>query len=190
MATHSSIFAWKIPWTGEPGGLQPMEWQRVRHDWLTNTHTHTSEYSLEGLMLKLKLQYFGHLMQRADSLEKTLMMERLKAGEGDDKSWDDWVASLTQWTWVWASSNRWWWTEKPALLLSMALQRVRHNWATEQHAVLVFPVINRTLSLTPLMGHRAWHVIQLIDICLWSPSTLQGTDQINAQYRNHEEMML
>ena len=44
------------------------------------------EYSLEGLMLKLKLQYFGHLMQRTDSLEKTLMLERLKAGgEGDDR---------------------------------------------------------------------------------------------------------
>ena len=44
-----------------------------------------SEYSLKGLMLKLKLQYFGHLMRRADSLEKTLMLERLKAGEGYDR---------------------------------------------------------------------------------------------------------
>ena len=43
------------------------------------------EYSLEGLMLTLKLQYFGHLMQRADSLEKTLMLERLRAGDGDDR---------------------------------------------------------------------------------------------------------
>ena len=58
------------------------------------------EYSLEGLMLKL--QYFGHLMQRADSLEKTLMLERLKAGgEGNDRGQDGWMASLTsltQWT--------------------------------------------------------------------------------------------
>ena len=54
------------------------------------------EYSLEGLMLKLKLQYFGHLMQRTDSLEKTLCWERLKAGgEGDDRGWDGWRASLT-----------------------------------------------------------------------------------------------
>ena len=43
------------------------------------------EYSLEGLVLKLKLQYFGHLMRRADSLEKTLILERLKEGEGDDR---------------------------------------------------------------------------------------------------------
>ena len=56
------------------------------------------EYSLEGLMLKLKFQYFGHLMQRIDSLEKTLMLGRLKAGEGDDRRLDDWLASLTQWT--------------------------------------------------------------------------------------------
>ena len=68
------------------------------------------EYSLEGLMLNLKLQYFGQLKQRADSLEKTLMLERLKAGgEGDDRVWDGWMASLTQWTWVWASSRRWCW---------------------------------------------------------------------------------
>ena len=58
--------------------------------------------SLEGLMLKLKLQYFGHLMWRADSFEKTLMWERLRAGgEEDDRGWDGWMASPTQWTWVW-----------------------------------------------------------------------------------------
>ena len=57
--------------------------------------------SLKGLMLKLKLQYFGHLMWRTDSLEKTLMLERLKAGgEGDDRGWDGWMASPTQRTWV------------------------------------------------------------------------------------------
>ena len=60
--------------------------------------------SLEGLMLKLKLQYFGLLMRRADSFEKTLMLGKLKAGgEGDDRGWDGWVASLTQWTWVWVN---------------------------------------------------------------------------------------
>ena len=55
------------------------------------------EYSLEGLMLKLKLQYFGHLMQRANSLEKTLMLEKLKArGEGDNRGRDGWMGSSTQ----------------------------------------------------------------------------------------------
>ena len=89
------------------------------------------EYSLEGLMLKLKLKYFGHLMWRTDSLEKTLIWERLKAGEGDDTRWDGWMASLTQRTWVWVSSGSLWWTGKPGMLQSMGLQIVRHNWATE-----------------------------------------------------------
>ena len=89
------------------------------------------ECSLEGLMLKLKLQYFGHLMQRADSFEKTLSWERSKAGEGDDRGWDSWMASPTQWIWVWASSGSLWWTVKPGVLQSMELQRVRHDWLTE-----------------------------------------------------------
>ena len=58
--------------------------------------------------------------------------ERLKAGgEGDDRGWDGWMASLTQWTWVWASSRRWWRTGKPGLLQSMGSQRVGHDCATE-----------------------------------------------------------
>ena len=57
--------------------------------------------------------------------------ERLKAGgEGDDRAWDGWMASLTQWTWVWASSRSWWWTGKPGTLQSMGPQRVGHDWAT------------------------------------------------------------
>ena len=64
------------------------------------------ENSLEGLMLKL--QYFGHLMRRTDSLEKTLMLGKLKAGEeGDDRGWDSWMSLPTQWTWIWAGSGRW-----------------------------------------------------------------------------------
>ena len=78
------------------------------------------KYSLEELMLKLKLQYFDYLMPRADSLEKAWCWERLKAGgKGDNRGWDGWMASLTQWTWVWASSGRWWRTGKPGMLQSM-----------------------------------------------------------------------
>ena len=94
------------------------------------------DYSLERLMLKLKLQNFGHLMWRANSLEKTLMLERLKAGgDGDDRGPDGWVASLTKWTWVFKNSRRWWRTGKPGMLQSMGLQRVRHNWETEKQHV-------------------------------------------------------
>ena len=63
--------------------------------------------------------------------------ERLKVGgEGDDRGWDGSIASLTQWTWVWASSGSWWWTGKPGVLQSMGLQRVRHDWVTELNWVL------------------------------------------------------
>ena len=79
--------------------------------------------SLEGMMLKLKLQYFGHLMRRVDFLEKTLMLGGIGAGgKGDDRGWDGGMASPTQWTWVWASSGSWWWTGKPGVLQSMGLQ--------------------------------------------------------------------
>ena len=65
------------------------------------------KYSLGGLMLKLKLQYFGHLMQRTDSLEKTLMLGKIEGRKRrGDRGWNDWMAPLTQWTWVWANSGR------------------------------------------------------------------------------------
>ena len=110
------------------------------------------EYSLEGLMLKLNLQYFGHLMWRADSLEWPWCWERLKAGgKGEDRGWDDWMVSPTQWRWVWVNSGSWWWTRRPAAaaaakslqcltlcdpidgspLQFMGCQRVRQDWATE-----------------------------------------------------------
>ena len=90
------------------------------------------EYSLEGLILKLKLQYFGHLMWRTDSFEKTLMLGKIEVGgEGDDRGWGGWMASPSQWTWVWVSPGSWWWTGNPGMLQSMGSQKVRHNGATE-----------------------------------------------------------
>ena len=95
--------------------------------------------SMEGLMLKLKLQYFGHLMWRVDSLEKTLMLEGLGAGEeGDDRGWDGWMASLTQWMWVWVNSGSWWWTGWPGMLWFMGSQRVWHDWVTELNRRMVW----------------------------------------------------
>ena len=78
------------------------------------------EYSLEGLMLKLKLQYFGHLVRRTDSLEKTLMLGKMEGRRRrDNRGWDGWMASPTWWTWVWVSSRSWWWTGRPGLLQSL-----------------------------------------------------------------------
>ena len=80
------------------------------------------------------LQYFGHLMPRATSLEKNLWnWERLRTGgEGDDRGQDGWMASPTQWAWVWASFRSWWWTGRPGVLKCSGSQRVGHEWVTEQ----------------------------------------------------------
>ena len=64
--------------------------------------------------------------------ERLWCWERLKVGgEGDDRGWDGWMASLTQWTWVWVNSGSWWWTGRPGVLQSMGSQRVGHDWVTE-----------------------------------------------------------
>ena len=89
------------------------------------------EHSLEGLMLKLKVQYSGHLMGRADSFEKTLMLGKIEGRRrGDDRGWDGWIASPTQWRWVWVDSRSWWWTGRPGVLWFMGSQRAGHDWAT------------------------------------------------------------
>ena len=91
------------------------------------------EYSLEGLMLKLKLQYFGTWCKELTHLKRPWCWERLRSGgEGDNRGWDGWMASPTQWTWIWGSSRSWWWTGKPGMLQSVGSQIVRHDWVTEQ----------------------------------------------------------
>ena len=85
--------------------------------------------ALEGLMLKLKLQYFGYLMRRADSFEKTLMLGKIEGRRrGDNRGWDGWMASLTQWTWAWVDSGSWWRTGRPGELRYKGSQRVS-DWA-------------------------------------------------------------
>ena len=90
------------------------------------------EHSLEGLMLKLNSNTLATWCEEPTHWKRPWCWGRLKArGEGDDRGWDGWMASPTQWTWVWASSRSWWWTGKPVVLQSMGSQRVGHNWATE-----------------------------------------------------------
>ena len=90
----------------------------------------STEYSLEGLMLKLKLQYFGCLMWKTDSLEKTLMLAKTEGrrGERGNRGWDGWMASLIQWTWVWADSGRQWRTRSQYA----AVHGVEHDLATKR----------------------------------------------------------
>ena len=87
------------------------------------------QYSLEGLILKLKCQYFGHLMRRTDSLEKTLNLGKNEGERRRERQrMRGWMASLTRWTWVWVNSGSWWWTGKPGFMQSMGSQRARHDW--------------------------------------------------------------
>ena len=91
-------------------------WRRLlRVPWTTRRSNQSilkeisPEYPLEGLMLKLKLQYFDHLKQRAYHWKRPWCWERLKAaGEGDNRRWDRWSTSLTRWMWVWINSGSWW----------------------------------------------------------------------------------
>ena len=97
------------------------------------------ECSLEGLMLKLKLHYFGHLMWRVTRWKRPWCWEGLGAGgEGDNREWDGWMESPTQWTWVWVNSGSWWWTGRPGMLWFMGSQRVGRDW-TELNWIHVFP---------------------------------------------------
>ena len=107
-------------------------WRRLlRVPWTANRSNQSflkeisPEYSLEGLMLKLKLQSFGHLVGRTNCWKRPWFGERLKAGgEGDNRGWDGWIASPMWWTWVWVSSRSWWWTGKPGMLQSMVSQEL------------------------------------------------------------------
>ena len=114
-------------------------WRRLLRVPWTARRSHQSilkeispEYSLEGLMWSWNSNSLATWYKKLTHLKRPWCWERLKAGgEGDNRGWDGWMASLTQWTWVWASSGSWWWTGKPGVLQFMGLQRVRHDWVTE-----------------------------------------------------------
>ena len=118
------------------------------------------EYTLEGLMLKLKLQYFGHLMRRTDSLEKTLMLGKIEGGkdwcwEGDDRGWDGWIASLTP---------------KSGMLQSMGSQRFGHDWVTEIKATRYLPLCASISSSIQLRCWARWVILFTFSI-LWTLSS-------------------
>ena len=154
-------------------------------------------------MLELKLQYFGHLMWRADSFEKTLMVGKTEGGRRrDNRGWDRWMASLTQWTWVWVNSGSWWWTGRPGVLWFMESQIVRHNWATglnwaDMRILLFFLLI--ALCFICLCSRRAeaqcsrngggiypysqvQSPLSVFEVSLWScPFVLTGLDLLGEQ---------
>ena len=116
----------RIPWTA----------RRSNQSILKET---SPECSL-GRLFKLKLQYFGHLMQRADSFEKTLMLVKIEGGRRREQQRMRWLdgISLTQWIWVCVDSGSWWWTERPGVLQFMGSPRVGHDWVTELNCLCLF----------------------------------------------------
>ena len=135
--SSSHVWMWELDHKAEGWRIDVFElwcWQRLlRVPWTARRSSQSilkeisSEYSLEGLMLKL--QYFGPQCKEVTHWKRPWCWERLKA-EGDDRGWDGWMLSPTQWTWVWASSGSWWWTGKPGVLQSVGSKRVRHDWVT------------------------------------------------------------
>ena len=144
-------------------------WRRLLRPWTARSSKQSTlkeispGCSLEGLMLKLKLQYFGYLTWRVDLLEKTLMLGETGAGgEGDDRGWDGWMASPTWWAWDWVNSGSLWWTGRPGVLWFMGSQRVGHDWATELNwteysIVSMYHIFFLQASTDRHLGwHRSW----------------------------------
>ena len=110
------------------------------------------KYFLRGLMLRLKLQYLGHLMWRANSMEKTLMLRKT---EGKRREWQrmKWLDGITDsMDMNLNSSGRWWRTGKPGVLQSIGLQRLGHDWATEQQGDFPHGPVVKSFSFQ----HRGW----------------------------------
>ena len=87
--------------------------------------------SLEGLCWSWNSNSLATWFEELTHWKRPWCWEQLRAREGHDRGWDGWKASPTQWTWIWVSSGRWWWTRRPGMLWFMGLQRVGHDWATE-----------------------------------------------------------
>ena len=87
---------------------------------------------LEGLMLQLNSNTLATSWEESTHWKRSWCWEGLgSGGEGDDREWDSWMASLTSWTWIWVNSESWWWTGRPGELQFIGSQRVGHDWATE-----------------------------------------------------------
>ena len=109
----------RVPWTAKKSNQSILKVIRL-------------EYSLEGLMQSWNSSTLATWCKELSHWKRPWCWERLKArGEGDESGRDGWVASPSQWTWVWVNSGSWWWTGRPGMLQSMGSQRVGHDWATE-----------------------------------------------------------
>ena len=148
MATYFIVLAWRIPGTGEPGGLPSMGSHRVGHDW--------NDLAVAAAIFIYLSNTLATWCEELPHLKRPWWWERLRAGgEGDDRGWDGWTASPTQWKWVCVDSGSWWWTGRPGVLQFMGSQRVRHDWLTElnwTHLSIIYISLNLPVVLCPYLS--------------------------------------
>ena len=114
---------------------------------------HFTKWTAFYIIAYLIFQYSGHLIQTVDSLEKSLMLENIEGRRKEGvRGWDGWMASAMQWTWTWANFGNWWGTERPEVLQSIGLQKVRHHWATEKQQGSTLPLCTSTVLIK--VSHR------------------------------------
>ena len=132
----------------------------------------------------LKLQYLATWCKELTHWKRPWCWERLKAGgEGENREWDGWMASPTQWTWVWASSGSWWRTGKPGMLQSMGSQRVGHDWVTELNwgrLIIVHKPYTQGIPPKESPGNQL--------VCHWFKYPLSGTRETSCtRYQERPE---
>ena len=143
----------------------PLDWKEIQpvypkanQSWIFIGRTDT----------KAEVPILWHLMWRTDSLEKTLFLGKLKMGEGDDRGWYGWMASPTQWTWVWVSSMSWQWTGKPVVLQSNGVTK-RWTWLSNwTDTIWQMSWVRLTFTL----ANMSWTLLcHMLEIVCWMSST-------------------
>ena len=136
--------------------FEPWCWRNVlRVPWIARRSNQpilkkiSPEYSLEGLIWSQNSNILATWWEELTHWKRPRCWERLKAGgERDDRGWDGWIASSTQWTWAWVNSRSWWWTGSPGMLQSMGWQRVGHNWSNLAAAAYIKHLFSSVQSLS------------------------------------------
>ena len=141
--SNSHVWMWELEykesWAPKNDAFELWCWRRLlRVPWTARRSNQSilkeisPEYSLEGWCWSWNSNTLATWCEELTRLKRSWCWERLKTGgEGEDRGWDDWMGSPTQWTWVWVNSGSWWWTGRPGVLWFMGSQRVGHNWTTE-----------------------------------------------------------
>ena len=138
-------------------------------------------------MLKLKLQYFGHLMWRIDSFEKTLMLGKIEGGRRGGRQMMRWLDGITDsMEMSWVNSGIWWWTGMPGVLWSMGSWRVEHNWATELNWIRPMPWVWFSCFFFPSQKNYFQVLIYLLKNMHYWSNERKNSKQWRYSYINYQ----